>query len=278
MSSRRGSREYMEVEQTGGQPGTFINPIERVGEDGQTSTAETTSEVLIFNKQLINGTEDESKGGFGIAYAVDVQVSGSDKKLPFVLKEPHGYMSDEWKERVVLNSVGNHRMAKRAGLKVWNTYRIAKDKKSVLMSTGHAEGWKLIGDYNKLDQKECSDFLPINDFESFLDSYYSEAEKAAKNQICIAGDVPFFRVRKDKLDFVLGDMDNLLPSKENEDLLMKSNFQNMHSRLTVFFENNFGDFDEDTEDVDAGDAELYVDQSRDYIKRKFGVEVTRYVE
>jgi len=157
----------MEVTKPGQEKRTFVNPIERTGEDGQVSAHESSSDVLISNKQPINGSEEESKGGFGTAYSVDVQLPGSDKAYPFVLKEAHDFMDDKRKEQVVLDSVRNHRMGKRAKLKVWNTYRTAEDKKSILMSIGHAEGWKLIGDRNKMSDKEKTDFLPISDFESF---------------------------------------------------------------------------------------------------------------
>lgn len=40
--------------------------------------------VRITNKEYINGDLESSSGGFGVVYAVDVQIPGRDSTYPFV--------------------------------------------------------------------------------------------------------------------------------------------------------------------------------------------------
>ncbi|HEY0220815.1 MAG TPA: hypothetical protein VGC58_01180, partial [Candidatus Paceibacterota bacterium] len=183
--------------------------------DGENQVSESATEILITNKRLINKNLEESGGGFGVVYAVDVQVPGRDKKYPFVLKEFHGTGTNIAKE-AALTAMRNHRLAQQAGLKVWRTYRISENQESILMSTGNTDGWQIIGDFNKIDLENKSELLNIENFNGFLNDYYQEAAKAAKKKIIISSDVPFFRVLNNKIDFVLGDVDQLTVSEKSE--------------------------------------------------------------
>lgn len=253
---------------------TFVNPI--FSNEGN-KVSESRVEVVLSNKRLINENLQESSGAFGTVYAVDVRVSGSEENHPFVLKEFHGAGTDVAR-KAARASLLSHRLAKQAGLKVWNTYRISEDGESILMSTGNVDDWQVMGGSNRLTAEQQSELLKIEDLGKFLEGYYKEAQKAAEKHISISSDVPFFRVRGNEINFVLGDLDQLTMSDEDEKKILKNNLQNMHSRLTVFLENNFGDIDYDSEEESAGEAERYVQESTRYIAEHFHQSVTRYVE
>jgi len=245
---------------------TFKNSAISTGR-GDEISGETQTNVLISNKRPINATERESGGAFGTVYAVDVQLPGVKEKHQFALKELHSPNP---------NVIKNYNRAKEAGLRVWKTYRVSEDNKSILMSVGSSEGWRLMGENSKLTEQERADFLPITNFDSFLNTYYKDAIKAADHKISIAGDVPFFRVKKDQLDFVLGDLDQLEDSQKEYEQTLHKNLQSMHSRLVVFFDDNFGEHDEFAEVGFTGEAEIYIEQSSAYIKKHFNLEVNRY--
>lgn len=246
--------------------------------DGEQQVSKTETEVLVSNKRLINKNLNESSGGFGVVYAVDVQIPGDDKKYPFVLKEFHGAGTESAKKDARA-ALLNHRLAKQAGLKVWNTYRISENEDSILMTSGNAEEWQIIGDFSRLSAEQHSELLQIKNFTEFLQGYYQEAVRAAKQGIIIASDVPFFRVQNNKIDFILGDLDQLEVSEKPEQEILSDNLQSMHSRLVTFFENNFGNMeDEDSDEGFAGEAEKYIQQSDQYISRTFHQTVTRHKE
>ncbi|MBU0661632.1 hypothetical protein KKG22_05685 [Patescibacteria group bacterium] len=234
---------------------TFTNPA--IGaEEGDEISGETQTKVLISNKRLINATEAESGGAGGIVYVADVQLPGVKERHQFVIKELH---------KPDPNVIKNYNRAKEVGLKVWKTYRASENGQSILMSSGDTENWKVVGDKNTLSQQERAEFFPISNYESFLTDYYREAEKASEHRIAVAGDVPFFRVRKSEIDFILGDYELLEESNEDANILLHQNIQNMHARLAQFFEKNFGD-----------EAEMYIKQSETYVQTTFQKHVKRY--
>ncbi|MCC7356808.1 MAG: hypothetical protein IT410_04340 [Candidatus Doudnabacteria bacterium] len=241
----------------------FINPIEGGKEGTQGQGRETRTEVIISNKQLIHGSLSESSGAFGTVYTVDVTLPAhAGKKYKFVLKE----MLDIGDNTE--NALSNHRAAKKAGLKVWKTYRISEDKHNILMSTGQLEGWEVLHG-NILDEEPVYKPIPeFTNFELFLTDYYAQALKATQNSININADVPFIMVREDEIDFVLGDVDQLeVVATQNKTLLAK-NLQSMHFSLRSHLENVYG----------ATASGRYIDSSRDYIKSIYGVEVVDYSE
>ncbi|PIR04200.1 MAG: hypothetical protein COV59_03385 [Candidatus Magasanikbacteria bacterium CG11_big_fil_rev_8_21_14_0_20_39_34] len=250
----QGEQLLQEMNKTPGEWKVFLNPIA----DGQ----ETKTRVYITHKTPIAGGENESRGAYGIVYSVDVQLEGSEKTYPFALKEFHDYKKDETK-----NALENHRRAKHAGLKVWNTYRISEDGSSILMSTGDVKGWEILGQKTILSKEKRETTLPFENFQNFLSEYYSQAQKAAEHNIAIAGDVPFLKIREHELDFVLGDMDLLEPSSQTNQLtIQRQNVQNLHSTLVYFLEKNFGE-----------QAQIYIDQSEQYISQTFsGQTVKKY--
>jgi hypothetical protein len=224
---------------------------------------------------------DTGIGAAGVVYEASVKIK--DKELPFVIKE-FKYDGDAEIE------LRNYKIAKAAGLKTWDTYRISKDKKRILMSSGNAKGWEMIKSaFNeKMPQNKVDRLFPIKNFDSFLEECHEQARIAARQRIRIAGDVPLFRMRAGELDFVMGDMGNLevVPEDEFRKLgeagLLKENLQTLHSVLVVLFENNFGDFIEDETDPDGGHyvfnggQEGYLRNSANRINENFGFTPSRY--
>ncbi|MFA6256682.1 MAG: hypothetical protein WC646_00010 [Candidatus Paceibacterota bacterium] len=242
-------------------------PREDTGEEwytsfNQTSVGKRTEvRVKITNKTPITGKLEESRGAFGKVYSVNVEVPGMEGPAPrFALKE---YRNEE----LALSSHQNYVRGRDSGLKVWRTYRLGADGKSVLMSTSNSQEWRVMGDRNTLSAEEVKVFLPIENFEGFLNAYYEQAVKAAEKHIAIGGDVPMFLVNKNKLDFILGDMDQLDKSDSEPQELLPQNLQGMHSRLVVFLEENCPDHD----------IESYIAESAGHIKKVFGVSVSRYM-
>ena len=238
-----------EKHETPGEWRTFINPI---SEDRS-----TRARVFLTNKVPIARSEYESRGAYGTVYSVDVRMEWAKKTYPFALKEFHPQKTEATQE-----ALKNHRHAKLAGLKVWNTYRISEDGTSILMTDGDTDDWEILGQKTTLSKEKRDTTLPFENFEVFLAEYYSQAQKAAQHGIGIAGDVPFLKIRGHNIDFVLGDVDLLNPSfalHYTEPMIQNQNIQNLHTVLVYFLERNFGD-----------QAQPYIDESEHYVLQTFG--------
>lgn len=239
----------------------FVNVIDDKDEPGGSRFKD--SDVFIIKKELVNKESSKSSGAFGVVYDVDLQLPGSEKTYHFVLKEMHG--SGEQAEEKVDNAINNFLRAKQAGLRVWTTYRMSEDGKSILMTTGNMKGWKV------LQSQRVGESLPkmnppsMNNFKSLLVKYYGDAVKAATNKISIAADVPFFLVQEDSIDFVLGDLDLLEKSDQDPKKMLRQNLQNLHAILTRFFEDNY-----------KGEADQFIEESKKYIQKQFDLIVRRY--
>jgi len=197
-------------------------------------TKETGRKVDVEVKKFI------SRGSWGSASEALIDMGG--KSGDFVVKD---YGSEEGAVR----ALKNYLVAKEAGLKVFTTFRINKDKKVVLMTTGHTEEWVCLGSNQEGRAGDLKFFdLPklnsITNFDQFLEDYFEQAEIAARNNIYIHGDVPFFMVERKKddaiLDFVLGDYDNLT-LKVNVEMLLDENRRGLLSPLIIFLAHNIKD-------------------------------------
>lgn len=145
------------------------------------------------------------------------------------------------------------------------------------MSTGNRLDWRIVDKAPTLNQKEKDELLDIVNFKQFLNEYYQEAVKAAEHCIKIQIDVPFLRIQGKDIDFILGDMDQLVKSEEDKSRILKENIQNMHSRLVSFFEDIYAEaWDGSSDTLNAGYAEKYIEESSEYIFKNFQFEVTRY--
>ncbi|MBI3631866.1 MAG: hypothetical protein HY225_00240 [Candidatus Vogelbacteria bacterium] len=148
-----------------------------------------------------------SEGSRGVAFQTEV-IIGSKNRI-FVLKKFF------YKEDAKM-ALENYQRAKKAGLKVFTTYRIDETSKKILMTTGHTDTDVCLGSINHGNSLEYFNFptiKTISNFDQFIEKYFTQAKIAANAGIEIWQDTPFFFVKKNTenspLDFVLGDMDTL---------------------------------------------------------------------
>lgn len=219
-------------------------------------------------------TESVGFGAFGTVHEVDAKFPGEDEPRKCVLKIFRS-------EADAARALENYAAAKRANLKAWKYYLLSEDGESILMPSANQEGWRLVDAENTLpseDREAIFNAFEDMDLNTFLDEYYSEAEKASLSNIVIGGDAPFFIVKDKKIGFLIGDLDQVSVSPESSpQTTLKESLQNMHSRLVVLLEELFGNPDSWINDEgNAGEAEKYIKISEKYIKETFGVEVSRY--
>ena len=150
------------------------------------------------------------RGGFGGVSEAFVEVN--DDNVGFAIKQ---YDSKDEAER----AMKNYLEAKKAGLRVFPTCRISEDGLSLIMTTGHKPDWTCVGSNNSnaggsLESLGLSKMESIKNLDDFLEAYFGQAEIADRAGVVIFIDVPFFFVGRggvdSRLDFVLGDCDNLL--------------------------------------------------------------------
>lgn len=163
------------------------------------------TQVNIIEETLMN------KGAFGEISDAVVEINGRQKR--FVIKK-YMYDTEEIVEECTERAFRNYSLAKDAGLKVFPTFRLGEDKKSILMTTGFLEDQICIGSNNFLNIQDFNQTFigKIENEDEFLKSFFAEGLQAAKKGIIINDDVPFFIISKNKptkIDFVLGDLDNL---------------------------------------------------------------------
>ena len=184
-----------------------------------------------------------NEGVFGDIFDAVVEINGKRKR--FIVKK---YKSFYYRtifhsaEENAKEAMENYTLAKNSGLKVFPTFRMGEDGKSILMTTGFlndqicvsVNNTKNIVDFEKTSIKE------IQDLNKFLTEFFTEGLKAAQKGIRIHEDVVFFILNKTeptKIDFVLGDVDSLL-KKESTKLTGLKNIEDLKSILVKFCARN----------------------------------------
>lgn len=162
---------------------------------GRETTVKIISEVPI------------NSGAHGNIFNTIVEINGHRKR--FIVKMYGSKFSPK-----ITNAVKNYSLAKRAGLKVFPTFRISKDGQSILMTTGFSENKICVGSNNivTVNNLERPLIKKFENVDEFLSKIFQEGLKAAQRGIGIFKDVLFFILSKNdptKIDFVLGDLDNL---------------------------------------------------------------------
>jgi hypothetical protein len=184
---------------------TFIHPNEN-----------RESEVILSKGRFLG------RGGIGEVHEVLVDLNG--KKFTMALKE---FKNPEYKRYYDNNmnqgtdpeiAFKHYQDAKKAGLKVFKTYRLSKDRKSILMTNGNDQKIICLGitDQDKKVWDEVFEgqerIKSIDNLDEFLNNLYEEVVKATKKNFDLGFDSVFFlidRKTKTHLDFVFGDMDGL---------------------------------------------------------------------
>ena len=181
--------------------------------------------------------EKIGKGNFAEIFMVTIKIR--NQLYPFIVKKffPRVFSAAE-------DAVHIWEVAKDHGLKVFSTYRLSEEGGMILMTMGHTEKWICIG--TNEGSRLLSDFKEnfmesIDNFPEILLAMLHEAEKAAKARIALSSDCFFFLVDRDKkrrLDFMIGDLDNVMQSSTNYDGLFFGNYANIKQALQFFIHNN----------------------------------------
>ncbi len=160
--------------------------------------------VSLVNTSLLTNTH------FGNIFYSNAEIG--DRKRKFITKRYYDRKRAE-------KAFRNYSLAKKARLKVFPTFRIGEDKKSILMTTGFKENEICVGSNIRtgmdLDVLKLAKIEEIEDLEldTFLENFFNEGLKAAKSGLLLTlDDSAFFILSKNKptkIDFVLGDLDNL---------------------------------------------------------------------
>jgi len=196
---------------------TFIHPNEN-----------RESEVILSKGRLLG------RGGIGEVHEVLVELGGHKKTM--ALKEFKDDYMDFYKrpgEKMDAEEAFEHyQKAQKAGLKVFKTYRLSKDRKSILMTNGHSQEIICLGTNNPKEnikeELEGERLKSIDNLDEFLNNLYEEISKAVKNNFIVTPDSLFFlidRQTRTHLDFVFGDLDGLRKSDHNIGIDLHDSFK-----------------------------------------------------
>ena len=195
------------------------------------------TEVYIVSEIPIDG------GSFGKIFKTVIRVGNLEEM--FIVKKYRSNGSiwgEEGAQNSAQNAFKNYYLAKKAGLKVFPTFRIGEDKKSILMTAGFSDDSICIGsNTNKgIAHFERPRIKEIENLGKFLTAIFTEGIKAANNNISLYDDIFFFIISKTeptKIDFVLGDLDLLEKLEPINDIRLE-NIKVIKSTLTEFCNNN----------------------------------------
>ena len=174
----------------------------------------------------ITGKRRIGSGIFGTAFQTEVMVGCHARKLVikrFKTIDRRGIVTTA-KENAA-KAMANYAAAKKAGLKVFPTYRLSEDGESIVMTNGN------IGSTICISNEHSSHLPNIGEPKiqlrgdaactSLIDSVFDQALLAANHDISIHSDAFFFLYDKTTggIDFVIGDLDNVdrrkLPPNES---------------------------------------------------------------
>ena len=149
---------------------------------------DTSTKVRIDSERRIGG------GVFGDTY--EAQVTVGNHKRTFVIKR-FRIVAGLTPEENATEAMRNYDAAKKAGLKVFPTYRLGEDKKSILMTSGNTQDSVCIGTGG--DSPKIEDILGTrieqiadDDLHLLVDGVFSQAIQAGEHNIVLPADAYFF--------------------------------------------------------------------------------------
>ncbi len=166
------------------------------------------SQVVISNERKIG------EGNFGDVYEADVAIGKHIRK--FVIKkfkDTTVYGQNISAEEGANQAIRNYNEAKRAGLKIFTTYRLGENGTSVLMTNASSESTICLttndsANLPAMGEPKIEEIEGVQ-FETLTNEVFQQAEIAANHGILIYRDAFFFLFNRDtkNVDFVLGDLD-----------------------------------------------------------------------
>ncbi|MFA6520286.1 MAG: hypothetical protein WCT44_01610 [Candidatus Paceibacterota bacterium] len=197
--------------------------------------------VQISEEKLLDDT-----GGMGNIFTSIVNVRGKPKQ--FVIKKYNkSYFSEKKSQELVRHAFEMYVLAKNSGLKVFPTFRIGTDGKSILMTDGFLNDQICIGSNGRFNMyRYGEEFMKKTvALEFFLNACFQEAlDAAAKGFKFAVADIYFFLLSKQEprtLDFVIGDFDNLKKAEPSFETVY-NNLRQVRIMLSEFFYNNIDTF------------------------------------
>lgn len=196
-------------------------------------------------------SEEEFSGGeFGDIFSAVVNIDNKSKKYIFIIKkfkDSSGvytpFSTVKIAEERAENAFRNYKIAKEAGLKVFSTYRLGDDKKSILMTNGNTTEWICLGTNERSPSLETYGITKMSEIPNFhllIQYMISEIKKATENGILLYKDCYIFFLNKKtgEVDFVLGDLDQLSKNEMSKDKLFENNIEYGLEALKVFLSRN----------------------------------------
>ena len=185
-------------------------------------------EVDIVNQELLTAGRF-----FADVSESNVEIGGRKRK--FIIKRYH-------QPGMAQAAFEKYSIAKKAGLKVFPTFRIGEDGRSILMTTGFLNDQICIDSNSRISLKDLGYPLieDIGNLQQFLLNFFDEGLKAGKQGVLTLFDIFFFILNKEnppKADFVIGDLDNLAQMKISKNLIL-ANIESIREVLFRFCERN----------------------------------------
>lgn len=209
----------------------------------------SVSNVEILDEKRLAG------GQRGTVFTVKVKIENRERIM--ILKRFQPGMNRWTRKEETANdraqaAFKNYGLAKSLGLKVFSTYRISEKGESILMTNGDMEDWWCIGTNDEspdLIEKGVGKIEEISNFDSLIEEMYKDVSKAVEAEQLVLYDTYMFLVNKkdrSRVDFVLGDLDNLIPAKESGRELEKGkifeiNWRAVLDALKTFIERNLSE-------------------------------------
>jgi len=198
--------------------------------------------VSVLNERKISG------GEYGDVYEAETKVENSSVKSrqglqKFILKKYSNRLglASEWAS----NAIKNYNNARKAGLRVFPTFRVARDESTILMTNGNLKGWVCIGTNQESPGLESKEFnlqklYDIQNYQELIEEIFRQSKLAATAGIYLPVDSFMFLVRRDAelLDFVIGDMDGVVSDSRNSSSLWSKNFSQAILAFEYFLRRN----------------------------------------
>ncbi|MFH0818440.1 MAG: hypothetical protein V1898_00405 [Patescibacteria group bacterium] len=152
---------------------------------------------------LLKERRTGKRGQFGELYKVQIEYRG--QVMDFYEKR---FFDDGDAER----AQEKYQLAKDAGLKVFPTYRLNKERNSILMTPADNDGQKEV-DSGKQGSIEMHS---IDNFVDFVKQLFAQVRLAYEHDIGFADDclMYFYNPKSRKMDFYIGDTDNIVAKEQ----------------------------------------------------------------
>jgi len=178
-------------------------------------------------------------GTFATAYSVVVEQGHHQKRM--VIKRYDG-RHGEPAEVDAQRAIEHYQNLRAAGIKVFTTFRLSQDHKSILMTSGHSADWVCVGTNDGTEQ--VSDFPElghniidrITNFPELANNLLSDVKKATIAGLFIGSDALFMLINRadpTQLDYVFGDLD-YTGEKDDDPQFIQQNFERIQQVMQRF--------------------------------------------